>query len=95
MLHHFLTGDASSREAVLELAGWVVDMDDGSQSVFRWLTRSYTGLASNTRSGDYHGPGRGAGIRFTRCSMRIDSPARRATSRRRRVLIRRCIHPDR
>lgn len=94
MLHHFLTGDALSREAVLELAGWVVDMDDGSQSVFRWLTRSYTGLASNTRSGDYHGPGRGAAH-----SVHALLDAHRLTGDRvwmekAEQLIRRCVHPQ-
>ncbi len=61
VLHHFLTGDPQAREAALELAYWVVSMDDGRQTVFRWVARGATGLASQTSSPDYHGPGRGAG----------------------------------
>ena len=31
MLHYFLTGDAASRETVIDSAQWVIDMDDGTQ----------------------------------------------------------------
>ena len=48
MLHHFLTGNPLSRETVLELARWVIDMDDGSKTVFRWIARGSTGHASST-----------------------------------------------
>lgn len=61
MLHYFLTGNPQSREAAIGLAQWVIDMDDGSKTIFRWLDRGYTGLASATVSPEYHGPGRGAG----------------------------------
>ncbi len=60
MLTYFLTGDAAAREAALELARWVIDMDDGSKTVFRWLAGGYTGSASSSRTPDYHGPGRGS-----------------------------------
>ena len=60
MLHHFLTGDAASRETAIGLARWVIDMDDGRKTVFRWLAGGATGWASGSRSEDYHGPGRGA-----------------------------------
>ena len=60
-LHWLLTGDPVSRAAAIELANWVLDMDDGRKTIFRWLTRSDTGLASATQSPDFHGPGRGAG----------------------------------
>ena len=43
----------------MELAQWVVDMDDGRLTVFRWLDRGATGLATMTGSPLYHGPGRG------------------------------------
>jgi hypothetical protein len=61
LVHHFLTGDPVSAGAAAGLAGWVVGMDDGHRTVFRFLSRSATGLASQTASPDYHGPGRGAG----------------------------------
>jgi len=40
-----LTGDPMSREAVANLARWVIDMDDGRQTVFRWLAPGDTGVA--------------------------------------------------
>ena len=61
MLHYFLTGSEQSRAAVVQLADWVIDMDDGFKSRFRWIDRRDTGNASCTRSTDFHGPGRGAG----------------------------------
>jgi hypothetical protein len=93
MLHHFLTGDALSREAAVGLAQWVVDMDDGRRTVFRWLAGGATGLASKSRSEDYNGPGRGAansvaalldGHRLTGEARFLDKAEE---------LIRRVIHP--
>ncbi|QDU23918.1 RIFT barrel domain-containing protein [Urbifossiella limnaea] len=60
-LHYFLTGSEQSRAAAIGLAQWVIDMDDGSKTVFRWLARGDTGLASQSRGPEYHGPGRGSG----------------------------------
>jgi hypothetical protein len=93
LLHYFLTGDSLSREAVIELARWVVTMDDGKKTVFRWLDRGDTGLASQTASTDYHGPGRGAGnsikVLLDGCTATGD-PAFLAKAE---ALIRRCVHP--
>ncbi len=61
MLHHFLTGSRASRETAVGLARRVIDMDDGSKTVFRWLAGGATGLATSSRMPDYHGPGRGSG----------------------------------
>ena len=61
MLHYFLTGDALSRDAASGLAQFVVDVDDGRKTIFRSLSRAYTGLASGSGTPDYHGPGRGSG----------------------------------
>ncbi|HUQ87456.1 MAG TPA: hypothetical protein VM096_07855 [Vicinamibacterales bacterium] len=94
MLHHFLTGSERSRSAVLQLANWVIDMDDGRKSRFRWIDRRDTGLASVTRSPDFHGPGRGAGN-----SINALLDAHRLTCEPRylekaEALIARCAHPD-
>lgn len=62
LLHHYyLTGNPESRAAVISLADWVINIDDGSQTVFGLLDAGPTGLASATASADFHGPGRGAG----------------------------------
>ena len=94
LLHHCLTGSERSRAAVIQLADWVMDMDDGRKSRFRWIDRRDTGLASGTRSPDFHGPGRGAGN-----SINALIDAHRLTSDPRylakaEALIARCVHPD-
>ncbi len=94
MLHHFITGSERSRAAVLQLANWVLDMDDGRKSRFRWIDRRDTGLASVTRSPDYHGPGRGVGN-----SINALVDAHRLTGESRyldkaETLIARSAHPD-
>ena len=62
LLHHYyLTGNPESQAAVISLADWVVNIDDGTQTVFGLLDTGPTGLASATASADFHGPGRGAG----------------------------------
>jgi hypothetical protein len=93
VLHHLLTGDPASRETALRLAQWVIDMDDGGRSPFRWLSRAATGLASKSRTENYHGPGRGAAN-----SVAVLIDAHRLTGEQRFLtkaeeLIRRVIHP--
>jgi len=94
VLHYFLTGDLKSRNAAIGLADWVLAMDDGSRSRFRWIDRGATGLASATASPLYHGPGRGAGhsilalldgYRLSRNPDYLDKIEE---------LIRRCVHPE-
>jgi hypothetical protein len=94
ILHYYLTGDPQSRAAALDLANWVIDMDDGSLTVFRWLARGATGLASQTSSADYHGPGRGAGhsIRALLDGHRLTGEPR--FLRKAEELIRRVVHPS-
>jgi hypothetical protein len=92
-LHWLLTGDPQSREAAIGLAIWVIDMDDGRKTVFRWLTKADTGLASATQSPGFHGPGRGAGY-----SILALLDGHRLTGERRFLskaeqLIRRSVHP--
>ncbi|MGH9218097.1 MAG: hypothetical protein ACRD1W_02275, partial [Vicinamibacterales bacterium] len=94
LLHHFLTGCEASRAAVIQLANWVIDMDDGWKSRFRWIDGRDTGYASGTRSADFHGPGRGAGN-----SINALLDAHRLTSdnlymEKAEALIARCVHPD-
>jgi hypothetical protein len=60
MLHYFMTGSERSREVALQLAEWVLNMDDGAKSRYWWIDRGETGLASATAAVDYHGPGRAA-----------------------------------
>ncbi|AMV23244.1 hypothetical protein VT84_02465 [Gemmata sp. SH-PL17] len=94
MLHYFLTGSAASRDAALGLARWVIDMDDGSKTVFRWLASGDTGYASQSRDASYHGPGRGSGNSLSALvdGHRLSGDV--AFLNKAEQLVRRCIHPN-
>ncbi len=93
MLHAFLTGSTASREAAVELAQWVIDMDDGRKRVFRWLAGGDTGFASASGSPLYHGPGRGAGNAIGALLTGLQLTGERRFLDKVEALIRRCIHP--
>lgn len=93
LLHYFLTGRRESRDAVVQLADWVLRIDDGARTPFRWLDRGDTGLASATRAPGHHGPGRGAAN-----SIAALLDGHRVTGdvtylEKAEQLIGRCIHP--
>jgi hypothetical protein len=92
-LHWLFTGDRLSREAAIGLATWVINMDDGRKNILRWLTPSYTGLASATQSPDYHGPGRGAGHSIMALLDGHRLTGERPYLEKAEQLIRRCVHP--
>jgi len=94
VLHYFLTGDPRSREAALGLAEWVIAMDDGARSRFRWIDRGATGLASATASPVYHGPGRGAGHSILALLDGYRLSRDRRYMDKAEDLIYRCIHPE-
>lgn len=94
LLHYFLTGSVESRDAAIDLARWVLAMDDGRKTALRWLAGGDTGRASASGSILYQGPGRGAGN-----SINVLLNAHRLTGDRgflekTETLIRRCIHPS-
>lgn len=92
MLHYFLTGDPLSRETAVALGQWVIDMDDGGLTPFRWLSRANTGHASWTFN--HHLPGRGAGHSILACVVAHRLSGNPAFLRKAEELIARCIHPD-
>ncbi|HTM05392.1 MAG TPA: hypothetical protein VL173_17910, partial [Vicinamibacterales bacterium] len=94
MLHYFATGDLASRDAALQLAQFVIDIDDGSRTILKYVDRGYTGIASASRTPDYHGPGRGSGN-----SLNALVDGHRLSGDRRFLdkaeqIIRRCTHPN-
>lgn len=95
LLHyHFLTGSFEAREAVLSLADWVIQMDDGRQTVFGLIDDGPTGAASATVFEDFHGPGRGAGNSI---NSLLDAWLLTGSPRylnKLEELIRRCVHPS-
>ncbi|MGE3957958.1 MAG: hypothetical protein AB7H96_14660 [Vicinamibacterales bacterium] len=92
-LHYLLTGDERSKDAAVGLGQWVLDMDDGSQAVFKYLAHGATGLASSTGSSTYHGPGRGAANSILACMVAHQLTADARFAAKADELIRRCIHP--
>jgi hypothetical protein len=95
LLHYYyLTGEESARQAVLSLADWVVNMDEGSRRLFGFIDTRPTGLASSTATRDYHGPGRGAANSINAlldAYSLTDEPEYLAKAE---SLILRCIHPS-
>lgn len=93
LLYYYLTGNIQARDAVLELANWVVQMDDGRNNVLGWVSRSPTGLASATRSVNFHGPGRGSGNSVNTLLNAWLVSKQRPYLDKAEELIRRVIHP--
>jgi len=95
LLHYYyLTGDPEAAAAVLQLANWVISMDDGSQTLLGLFDDRPTGSASQTVSTLYHKPGRGAGnsINALLDGYRLTNDHHYLTKAE--ALIQRCIHPQ-
>jgi len=61
LYYYFLTGHREAHDAVVSLADWVINMDDGTKTIWGAIDAGPSGLASKTVTEDFHGPGRGAG----------------------------------
>jgi len=93
-LHYCLTGEHASRDAVIELGDWVLDMEDGRRTPFRWFSRSPTGLSSASGTPDYHGPGRGPGNACETLLTAFQASGQRKYLARVEELIHRVVHPQ-
>jgi hypothetical protein len=94
LLYYYLTGDETARQAVVGLADWVIDMDDGSQRTLGFVDRRPTGMASSTATRDYHGPGRGAGNSINALLDAHTLTVDRRYLDKAEELVRRCVHPN-
>ncbi len=94
MLHYFMTGERASRDVAIDLGRWVIDMDDGRKTLFRWLAGGATGLASASGSMSYHGPGRGPANSILACLVAARLTNAPEYAAKADALIRRCIHPE-
>ena len=94
LFYYWQTGNRDARDAVLSLAEWVINADDGSLTIFGLIDNGPTGAASATASADYHGPGRGAGNSLNALldGWLISGEPRFLEYAE--VLIRRVIHPE-
>jgi hypothetical protein len=94
LLHYFyLTGDPNARAAVISLANWVINMDDGDQCLLGYFQSGPTGMASRTREPGYHGPGRGCGNSINALLDGWLLTGKRNYLDKADELIRRCVHP--
>ena len=93
LLHFYLTGSAQSLETVLEVAQFVVDADDGSLTVFRWLDRGYTGVVSDAGPPHYAGPVRAAANSINGLLDGYRAGGESRFLQKAEQIIRRCIHP--
>ncbi len=93
LYYYYLTGDRDARQTVIDLAEWVISMDDGSQTVLGIVEETPTGRASCTMDVDYHGPGRGAGnsIQVLMAAWELTQKSEYLSTVQ--ELIQRCIHP--
>ena len=93
MLAYYLTGEGRYRNAAVGLADFVIRMDDPRGTVLNWLSRTPTGLATESGAGGYHGPGRAAGnsILALLVGHRLTGEAKYLTKCE--EIIRRVVHP--
>jgi hypothetical protein len=95
LLHyHYITGDSEGADAVIELANWVIGMDDGSKNILGIIDEGPTGLASSTAVREYHKPGRGSGNSINALLDAYTLSNRRHYMIKAEELIQRCIHPE-
>ena len=93
MFHYFLCGDAISRDTAVSLAQFVIDADDGSKTVFKWLDRGHTGYPTASGSYGYHGPGRGSANSLNALLNAFRLTGGRQFIDKAELVVRRCIHP--
>jgi hypothetical protein len=91
--YYYLTGDSEAANAVIELATWVMEMDDGTKTLLGLIDSGPTGAASQTVDTDYHKPGRGAGNSINALIDAYTLCGNRSYFAKAEELIQRCIHP--
>jgi hypothetical protein len=94
LLHYYYhTGDRAAREAVLSLANWVINMDDGKQHILGWVDDGPTGFANSNAEVDFSGPGRGVGNSVNALLDGWLLSRERRYLEKAEELIRRVVHP--
>jgi hypothetical protein len=93
MWAYFLTGDERYKTAAINAADYVINVENGSKTPFRWLSTANTGYATCS-SDNYYGPGRASGnsmnALITGFELTRDAKYLEMASR----LMRRTVHPQ-
>ena len=93
MLSYFLTGNMLYRDTAIDLANFVINMEDPAKTPFRYLSREYTGLATESGGGGYHGPGRAAANSILALIVGHQLTGENRYLEKAEQLIRRVVHP--
>lgn len=93
LYYYYLSGDPEAAAAVVELADWVIAMDDGAHTLLGVVDDGPTGLATQTVSVDYHKPGRGAGNSINAMLDAYALTGARRYFTQAETFIQRCSHP--
>jgi len=94
MYHFFATGDERSRETVIGLARWVLDLDDGNKNVLRWLDSGHTGDATISSHRSDPPPTRAGANAVVALLDGFALSGDRRFLDKAEALIGRCIHPS-
>jgi hypothetical protein len=93
MYAYYLTGDSRYRQAAINAADYVIRIEDGSKTPFRWLSNHSTGY-STCSSHDYHGPGRASANSTLALLTGYELTADRKYLDMAIALMRRTVHPE-
>jgi hypothetical protein len=93
VLAYFLTGNEQYREAAINAADYVMRIEDGAKTPFRWLCRSDTGHATCSSEG-YYGPGRASANSTLALINGYELTGDQKYLRFAVKLLRRTVHPD-
>ncbi len=93
MLGYFLTGNTLYRDTAIDLANFVIHMENPAKTPFRYLSREYTGLATESGGGGYHGPGRAAANSILALIVGHQLTHENRYLEKAEQLIRRVVHP--
>jgi hypothetical protein len=93
MYYYYMTGNILAREAVQNLADWVINLDVCRGGLLGWLDTRPSGRSSATVARDYHGPGRGCGNSINALLDAYSITQEIKYLKKAEELIQRCIHP--
>jgi hypothetical protein len=93
MYAYWLTGKDRYRTAAINAADYVMRIEDGSRTPFRWLTNSETGYSTCSSDG-YYGPGRAAANSTLALLTGHELTGDERYLQRAAKLMRRTVHPE-
>jgi len=93
MYAYYLTGEARYKKAAIEAADYVIRIEDGSKTPFRWLANHPTGYSTCSSHG-YYGPGRASANSTLALLTGFELTGDRKYLEMAVALMRRTVHPQ-